>query len=63
MNIAVFRTTSGSHFFLDYRGRWRPLADLKKCKPERLSPAAFRIVISPPNQPCSGPNRSPSFPT
>ncbi|MGA2620192.1 MAG: hypothetical protein ABSF26_21445 [Thermoguttaceae bacterium] len=34
MNIAVFQTKSGSHFFLDYRGRWRPIADLKKCEPK-----------------------------
>ena len=37
MTIAVFRTTSGSYFFLDYRGRWRPIADLKNCKPRTFS--------------------------
>jgi hypothetical protein len=37
MNIAVYRTTKGEHFFLDYRGRWRPIADLKKCKPKTFA--------------------------
>ena len=34
MNIAVFRATTGEHSFLDYRGRWRPIADLQKCRPK-----------------------------
>jgi len=34
MNIAIFRTITGEYSFLDYRGRWRPISDLKKCKPK-----------------------------
>ena len=34
MNIAVFRTRNVEYFFLDYRGKWRPIGELKKCQPK-----------------------------
>ena len=34
MNIAIYKTTKDEHFFLDYRGTWRPIDGLlKECKP------------------------------
>jgi hypothetical protein len=37
MNIAVCQTTKDEYLFLDYRGRWRSIADLKKVQPKTFA--------------------------